>query len=44
MEQKCTMAELIKILEQITRILGYGRIEHISMRPISSETITFSRN
>lgn len=44
MEQKCTIAELIKIFEQIARALGYGRIEHLTIRQNSSETITFSRN
>lgn len=43
MEQKCTIEKLIKILEEITRTLGYGRIEQLTIRPSSSETITFNR-
>jgi len=31
MEQKCTMQELIKILDKITMALGFGHIDEIKI-------------
>ena len=42
MEQKCTIQHLINILNKITRALGYGRIEEITLRSGSTEHIKYS--
>lgn len=43
MEQKCTLNDLIDILNKVIKIFGYGRIKHLTLDSFDNYEITYDK-